>query len=118
MTRFGWLFSRERDALDAPSLHAGCLDHDLQTCSLRMRREPGARRGKHAAHLLRVDHLQGMPEVGAAFLLDLDHEQTASSTQDEVELVTGRAGVGLEQAITAKPVVTKGAALAAIHAAS
>ena len=59
-----------------------------------------------------------MPEAGAALLLDLDNEETAPPSQDEVELVAARTGVGLEQAVAAEPIVAKGAAFAAIHAAS
>ena len=59
-----------------------------------------------------------MPEIGAAFLLDLDDENAAPAPEDEVELVAAGAHVGLEQPIAAKPVVAKRAALAAIHAAS
>ena len=72
--------------------------------------EPGSRRVRHAARLLGVDHLERMTEAVAALLLDLDHEQPTTSTQDEIELVAARARVGVEQAVAAKPVVTEGAA--------
>ena len=99
-------------------MHADGLELDLEPGELGTGGEPGSRRARHAARLLGIDHLQRMTEGGAALLLDLDHDQTAPSAQDEVELVAAGAGVGLEQAVAAKPVVAKGAALAAIHAAS
>ncbi len=95
-----------------------CLELDLEPCELWPSREPGPRGTRHATHLLGIDHLQGMPEADTAFLLDLDHEQPGPSSQDEVELVPSRPGVRLEQPIATKSIVTKGAALAAIHAAS
>ncbi len=83
-----------------------------------MSREPGPGSELHPAHLLLVDHLERMPEGISALLLDLYHEHATPSTQDKIELISASASVGLEQAIPAEPIVTKGAALAAIHAAT
>ncbi len=110
--------SPQRDALDPTPVDADRLELDLEPGEVGTGGEPGSRRARHAAPLLGIDHLQGMTEGGSTFLLDLDHDQAAPSAQDEVELVAAGAGVGVEQAVAAKPVVAEGAALAAIHAAS
>jgi hypothetical protein len=118
MARFGWLFSRKRDSLDAPTANSGCLEADLQPDELRVNSEPCTRRCPYAARLRRIDHLQGVPEAGTALFLDFDHQDAVPSAQDQVELVAAGAGVGLEQAVAAEAVVAECAALAAIHAAS
>ena len=110
--------SEERHALHSPPLNSRGLEPDLQPGDLGVDSEPRTSRCPYAARLLRVDHLQGMPETDTAFFLDFDHQDAAPSTQDEVELVAARASVGLEQAVAAEPVVAEGEALAAIHAAS
>ena len=110
--------SSEWNAVDPATLDANGFELDVELRELRVRREPRLRRARHAARLLGVDHLERMSEGGTAFLLDLDNEQPPTSAQDEVELVPARACVGVEQAVAAKPVVEKSAALAAIHAAS
>jgi hypothetical protein len=71
-----------------------------------------------AAHLLLVDHLERIAVGRAALLLHLDDEQPHAATQDQVELVPPHTRIRLEEAVPAKPVVEKGAALAAVHAAS
>jgi hypothetical protein len=59
-----------------------------------------------------------MAERATRLLLHLDEEQRATATQDEIQLVPPYADVRVDEAVSAEPVVGKGAALAAIHAAS
>lgn len=110
--------SCKRDALDAPADDSRGLDGELEPGRFGMRGEPRLRRGEHAPRLLRVDHLEGMPEVGAALLLHLDDHEAAAAPEHEIELIASRARVRVEEAVAAEPVVAKGAPLAAIHAAS
>ena len=110
--------SDERDALDPAALHTRGLDDELEIRDLWMCGEPRAGGRQHAALLLRVDHLERMSERGAAFLLHLDDDETTATPEDEVELVAAGAGVGVEEAVAAEPVVAESAALPAIHVAS
>jgi len=59
-----------------------------------------------------------MSEAGTALLLHLDDYEPTAAPEDEVELVAADAGIRLEEAVAANPIVSEGAALAAIHAAS
>src|SRR5512145_1551127 len=61
----------ERHALDPPALHRHRLERDLEPGHLRMRGEPCPRARPHATRLLRVDHLERMPETVPALLLHL-----------------------------------------------
>lgn len=108
----------ERNAFDAPSSDTRRLEHDLEPGKLGMRCEPGVRRRLHAPRLLRSDHLERVAELVSTLLLHLDHDYAASSAHDEIKLVATRTHVRGEQAVAAKPVVAKRAALAAVHAAS
>ena len=110
----------ERYTFDPPPTNARGLEHELELelGELRMPGQPCQRSCADAPHLLFVDHLQRMPELGPALLLHLDDEKAAASPYDEIELVATDARVGVEKFVTAKSVVAKGAALAAIHAAS
>lgn len=74
--------------------------------------------GVYAPHLLCVDHLQRMPELGAALLLHFDHEQPAPAAQHEIELVPADTRVGVEETVAAKAIVAESAPLAAVQAAS
>jgi len=108
----------ERDPLDPPSVNTDGLDGELEPRRLRMGGEPGTRSGEHTPRFLRVDHLERMPEVGTALLFHLDDHEATAAPEHEIELVPARAHVRIEEAVAAKPVVTKGAPLATIHAAS
>ena len=110
--------SDERNALDPLALHRGGLDDELEIRDLRVRGQPGAGGGQHAALLLRVDHLEGVPEGGSPLLLHFDDHHTTTTPENEVELIATYACVGVKQPIAAKPIVAESAALAAIHAAS
>jgi hypothetical protein len=82
-----------------------------------MRREPGVRRGVHAPHLLRIDHLERVTVSVPALLLHLDNDETAASAQNEIELVAGDACVGVQKPVSAQAVVPESEPLSAIHAA-
>jgi hypothetical protein len=59
-----------------------------------------------------------MPELGASFLLDLDHDEAAAAPQHEIQLVATDPRVGVEKSVPAEAIVAKGAPLAVVHAAS
>ncbi len=66
------------------------------------------------AALLRRHHLERMAEVRRRLALHLAEDDSTAAPDDEVELVASRPDVCAENAITAQPVVTSGAALEAI----
>jgi hypothetical protein len=108
----------ERDPLDAPSSDTRRLEHDLELGKLGMRCKPGVRRRLDAPHLLRIDHLEGIAVLDPALLLHLDHDEAATPAENEIELVSANAGVGVEKSVAAKAIVAEGASLSVIHAAS
>ena len=74
--------------------------------------------GQELFRMIRKGRLEWRAEVAPALLLHLDDEQPPAAPQDQVELVAADAGVRGDEPVAAEPVVEKGAALAAIHAAS
>jgi hypothetical protein len=91
----------EGDALDAMTHDTGRLEYEVELCELGVPGKPCLRSRPHTANLLLVDHLQRMPELGAAFLLHLHDEKAAAPPQDEIELVAADARVGVEKSVTA-----------------
>ena len=107
----------EWDALDPAPADACSLEHEVELGELGVSGQPCVRSGVDAPHLLGVDHLERMPELGAALLLHLDHHETAAAPQHEIQLVATDPRVSVQKPIAAKAIVAEGAALAAIHAA-
>jgi hypothetical protein len=108
----------ERDALDPAPADACSLEREIEACEVRVRCEPGVRGGVHSSHLLLVDHFERIPVLGTSLLLHLDHDEAATPAENEIELVSANAGVGVEKSVAAKAIVAEGASLSVIHAAS
>jgi hypothetical protein len=87
---------RQRDALDTAAADAGSFECDVEPRDLRMRGEPARSRDVHVVHFLLVDHLQRVPEGRTALFLDLDDEDAAAATEDEVEFEAADACVRSE----------------------
>jgi hypothetical protein len=79
--------------LDAAVADGDHVEADAQRGELWTRGEPRLGGLAEAALLLGSDHLEGIAEADAAFLLDLDEAEGASTPDDEVELVARRPGV-------------------------
>jgi hypothetical protein len=107
----------EGNTLDATTPDTRRLEHEVELGELRVPGQPCLRSGMDAPHLLGVDHLERIPELNPTLLFHLDHEQSASAPQHEIELVPTDAPVGVEESVSAQSVVTESAPFAAIHAA-
>jgi len=99
-------------------LYSRSLELEIEVGERRVGGQPTGRRRLDAPHLLLVDHLERVAECRATLLFHLDDEQPIPSPEHEVELVPADARIRFHEPVATKPVVTKGAALAAIHAAS
>jgi hypothetical protein len=108
---------RQRDALHTTPAYACGLELDVESSEIRVRREPAGGRGSDATGLLLVDHLERVPEAGAALLLHLDDEDAATAAQHEIELVPPHPNVRGQEPVSAESVVTEGDSLAPVHAA-
>jgi hypothetical protein len=76
--------------------------------------EPGLSGPSEPAALLRRHHLERVAEIRRRLAFHLAEDNSTAAPDDEVELVAARPDVRAENAITAQPVVTSGAALEAI----
>lgn len=83
-----------------------------------MSAEPGPGSPPHPPTLLGADGTKRPPVRVARALFDLDENDRLSPSQNEVELVTRRDHVGVEEPIAAEQVMPASNPLTMVHAAS
>jgi len=87
------------------------LERDVQGCKLWSAGEPVLRGPANAALLLGANHLGRVAEVLSRPHLDLAEDEPGAAADDEVELVPPTARIGVENPVTAQPVVAADTAL-------
>jgi len=71
-----------------------------------------------APTLLGIDRAKRPTERVPCSLFYLDEHELPPASDDEIELVAAGADVRVENAVAAKPVVTRGESLSSVHAAA
>lgn len=91
-----------RHLLDAPPMHGGNLERDLETGQLRMLGQPGLSATDDAPGLLVAHRLGGKTERCGAPHLHLAEDEPAPSPRDDVELAAAGPRVAREDPVAAQ----------------
>jgi hypothetical protein len=106
-----------RNPLEPPSLDGDDLEAAIERPTLGMSRKPCLGRSTQAPAFLRRHHLERMAVVVVRLALDLAEDDAAAAPDDQVELVAAGPDVGVEDAVAAQAIVTRGAAFEPIAGA-
>ncbi len=99
------------DTLEPGTAHRDDVEGAVELRQLGMRGEIGVSRASEPTLFLGTDHLEGVAVTLAALALDLDEDEPPATTHDEVQLVSARPDVRIQDAVAAQPVMPEGAQL-------